>query len=91
MASHPLNSFPAGEGGTFALYQGLYPPERKQLIQEDITSEDEKMALKSPLHNAKSVAETPISTAPPKFQWVIFIWVRFVHTFLPLVEFTPDK
>lgn len=61
-----------GEGGTFALYQGLYPPEldysdEDSLLESPTAKESEAVSYVNP--NAQ------LSTISPKYRWPLFVWV----------------
>ncbi|THG94247.1 hypothetical protein EW026_g7188 [Hermanssonia centrifuga] len=79
-----------GEGGTFALYQGLYPPKRHV--------PDDNFVL-DPLENEKEASTTvsfsdpasgPMPDISPKLQFPLFVWCLF-GTALTLADgiFTP--
>lgn len=54
-----------GEGGTFALFQGLYPPEDKDFdADRTLTGDSYKLAPKS------------TNKLSPKFRWPLLLWVR---------------
>ena len=69
-----------GEGGTFALYQGLYPPDRHAAGVEDASVSSESNGDGGEKALALSVTATgmPVSTstASPRYKWPLFVWVR---------------
>ncbi|KIP07228.1 hypothetical protein PHLGIDRAFT_118284 [Phlebiopsis gigantea 11061_1 CR5-6] len=76
-----------GEGGTFALFQGLYPPEQEYSDADSLigSSSDEKESIAdAEVHNV------PRSTISPKYRWPLFVWCIF-GTALTLADgiFTP--
>ena len=67
-----------GEGGTFALFQGLYPPQ-KLITDNDSLLEHEKEKDKD---DAETASDSDVdnvssrSTISPKFKIPLFVWVR---------------
>lgn len=67
-----------GEGGTFALYQGLYPPEMNYPDDDSLLdSKHEKDSETS--SRAHMNTHVQHSTMSPRYQWPLFIWVRAVR------------
>ncbi|TCD67128.1 hypothetical protein EIP91_000468 [Steccherinum ochraceum] len=68
-----------GEGGTFALFQGLYPPEDKDFDADRTFTEDEYKS--SPMSTSKT---------PSRLRWPLLIWALF-GTSLTIADgiFTP--
>ncbi|KAF7795026.1 hypothetical protein EIP86_006170 [Pleurotus ostreatoroseus] len=81
-----------GEGGTFALFQGLYPPQ-KLITDDDSLLEHEKEKDKD---DAETASDSDVdnvssrSTISPKFKIPLFVWCIF-GTSLTLADgiFTP--
>ncbi|GJE85382.1 KUP/HAK/KT family potassium transporter [Phanerochaete sordida] len=77
-----------GEGGTFALYQGLFPPELDYTDDDSLLAPaDEKASeLSADVHAARA----PQSTVPQRLRWPLFVWCLF-GTALTLADgvFTP--
>ncbi|KAH8091688.1 potassium transporter [Cristinia sonorae] len=69
-----------GEGGTFALFQGLYPPEHKNLEEDRVLTGDD----------SKKAEFESTSKMSPRFRWPLLLWALF-GTSLTLADgvFTP--
>ncbi|KAJ7600944.1 potassium transporter [Mycena floridula] len=59
-----------GEGGTFALYQGLYPPEDKDFDGDRTLTGDSYM-------QEKGTSSTQTSRLHDKMRWPLLIWALF--------------
>ena len=66
-----------GEGGSFALFQGLYPPPRQDMDSDRVLTGDSA-------YKAKSVSGT--GHLPKRLRWPIFAWVgqQLAHSALQL-------
>ena len=62
-----------GEGGTFALFQGLYPPERRYV---DAKRSEKDNGLEKTNSDSSMDIIPSTSTAPSRFKWIVFVWVR---------------
>ncbi|EKM57720.1 uncharacterized protein PHACADRAFT_251527 [Phanerochaete carnosa HHB-10118-sp] len=77
-----------GEGGTFALFQGLFPPELDYTDDDSLlNSSDEKASEVSPSPSMICARQV---TTPPKLRLPLFVWCLF-GTALTLADgvFTP--
>jgi hypothetical protein len=56
-----------GEGGSFALFQALYPPDKQNV--------DEDRALTGELENHFGKSRKPAKTFKDKARWPLLLWV----------------
>lgn len=57
-----------GEGGTFALYQGLYPPEDPDFDDRTLTGES--------THKGSSFKKSGSTSLKETYRWPLLAWVR---------------
>ncbi|PSR72214.1 hypothetical protein PHLCEN_2v11921 [Hermanssonia centrifuga] len=82
LGSNWFHTLYSGEGGTFALYQGLYPPKRHvpddNFVLDPLANEKEASTTVS----SSDPASGPMPDISPKLQFPLFVWALLVVLFL---------
>jgi KUP system potassium uptake protein len=72
-----------GEGGTFALFHGIYPPK--------VIDYGDERALVTDFTRKACSSTSSVETLLSKAKWILLAWVsRFAHQFLPFDISIPD-